>query len=57
MGTEMERVRSGEGGPWMKKLLSVLLAAAFLLLFTACATEPAGPSQMQLAPGNLTDEE
>ena len=40
----------------MKKLLSVLLAAAFLLLFTACATEPAGPSQMQLAPGNLTDE-
>ena len=41
----------------MKKLLSVLLAAAFLLLFTACATEPAGPSQMQLAPGNLTDEE
>ena len=40
----------------MKKLLSVLLAAVFLLLFTACAAD-AGPAQMQLEPGNLSDEE
>lgn len=45
----------------MKKLLSLLLCAAFLLLFTACATEEgakdAGPDPMQVAPSALEEGE